>query len=288
MAEAHPEIVAERLHKTFGKQEVLRGISLKILAGDLVAIVGGSGSGKTVLLNHLIGLLQPDKGRVLAADHDAVGRGGGGGGGQAPPLVDLAEIDEDHLDGIRLHWAVVFQMNALFTGTVEENVSLWLREHTDMSPRDIRQRVRDSLKAVALDVDSVLAKDRAQLSGGMAKRVAIARAIAVEPIVIFYDEPTTGLDPVVGGQVHELIWDTHHRPREDGVPRTTVVVTHDKELLRRIRPRVVMMDKGKVVFEGSYEEFEESGVEEAKAYLAAMPVLQARHWEESEGRSPTV
>src|SRR5207247_1758409 len=95
--------------------------------------------------------------------------------------------------------------------------------------------------AVALEVDEVIGKGRDELSGGMAKRVAIARAIAVDPAVIFYDEPTTGLDPVISGHIHELVYKVHHRPLPDGTPRTSIVVTHDKELLRRVEPRVVML-----------------------------------------------
>ncbi|MGD9690223.1 MAG: ABC transporter ATP-binding protein [Phycisphaerales bacterium] len=271
--DAVPEIVATDLRKSFGEQLVINSVNVTINAGELVAIVGASGSGKTVLLNMLTGLLWPDAGRVEVADHDALPAG------DPPrlPLVRLDALDDLGLDRIRLHWSVVFQKNALFSGTVEDNVALWLKEHTRLDERSIRTRVRESLAAVALDVDETMPKDRAQLSGGMAKRVAIARAIAVDPIVIFYDEPTTGLDPVVSGQVHELIWNTHHRPREDGARRTTIVVTHDKDLLRRIQPRILMLDQGAVCVDGSYEEFAQSECEAARTYLSAMPVLHARH-----------
>ncbi len=268
---AAPEIIAEDLHRSFGDQAVLRGLSFTIPAGELLCIVGTSGSGKTVLLNHLSGLLAPDQGRVLVADHDQARPP------EPPPMRDLAKISEDELDRIRLHWAVVFQKNALFSGTVESNITLWLREHTKDSAPQILERVRASLAAVALDVDEVLPKQREQLSGGMAKRVAIARAIAVDPIVIFYDEPTTGLDPVVGAHVHDLIWATHNSPRADGIPRTTVIVTHDKDLLRRLRPRVIMLDMGQAVFDGPYDRFKASTVDAARLYLQAMPVLHARH-----------
>jgi phospholipid/cholesterol/gamma-HCH transport system ATP-binding protein len=266
-----PEIVAEDLRKTFGRHDVLAGISLSIHAGELVAIVGASGCGKTVLLDHLTGLMLPDSGRVLVADHHQPGT----------PLVDLAELDADELDEVRLHWQIVFQRNALFSGSVRDNIALWLREHTEMTPAQIDARTRESLAAVALDVDDVINKDRDELSGGMAKRVAIARAIATDPRVVFYDEPTTGLDPVVGGHVHELIWRVHNQPPGEasagasGV-RTTIVVTHDKELLRRLRPRIVMLDRGRVCFSGSYDEFTESTIPAAEQYLHAMPVLHAR------------
>lgn len=333
-AAAPIEIKAERLTKAFGDHVVLGGIDLTISTGEIVAIVGGSGSGKTVLLDHLTGLMQPDSGRVLAADHnerpDASGQS---------PLVDLAKIESDRMDLLRLHWSVVFQRNALFSGTVRENIALWLREHTALGEEQIEQRIRQSVEAVRLDTRDVLDKQRDELSGGMAKRVAIARAIAADPIVVFYDEPTTGLDPMTAGAIHELVWEFHHRavgPRPTGPrisrtvleriaeklpsgedllpdgmlrvsrphslphghppapqaeqdgpqtsgpspapqpPRTTVIVTHDKDLLRRLQPRVVMLDRGGVCFDGPYELFGKDECEPAKAYLETMPVLHGR------------
>jgi phospholipid/cholesterol/gamma-HCH transport system ATP-binding protein len=263
------EIVAEGLTKSFGKRPVLIDISFTINTGEIVAIVGASGCGKTILIDHLTGLMIPDAGRVLVADHDQPAR----------PLVDIASLDDDAFDAIRLHWQVVFQRNALFSGTVRDNLALWLREHTKMSAEDIERRSRESLQAVALDPADVLPKDRDELSGGMAKRVAIARALATDPIVMFYDEPTTGLDPVVGAHIQELIWTTHQRPLTTGSPgdrRTAVIVTHDKELLRRIEPRIIMLDEGRVIFTGSYAQFAASTNPIASAYLRLMPVLHAR------------
>ena len=267
MGAACIEVRGEGLVKSFGDHRVLNDVPIEVRSGEIVAIVGGSGSGKTVLLDILTGLVQADGGRVLVADHDKPGA----------PLVDIATLDEEGLSRIRLHWSVVFQRNALFTGTVFDNVALWFREHTEMSEAEIEGRVRESLTAAQLDVDDVIRKSRDELSGGMAKRAAIARSIAVDPRVIFYDEPTTGLDPVVAGRIHELIWDVHHRPRADGSARTSVVVTHDRELLRRLAPRVFMLHESGVCFDGSYEEFGKPGTcPPAEEYLAAMPVLNAR------------
>lgn len=280
------EIQVDDLRKSFRRHEVLCGITTRVHRGQIVAIVGASGSGKTVFLDHLVGLLRPDSGRILVADHDAPPTPDG------PPMVDLTAISDDQLDRIRIRWAVVFQRNALFSGTVRDNIALWLREHTDLTEQQIDLRIRTSLAAAALDTADVIDKDRDALSGGMAKRVAIARAIAIDPLVIFYDEPTTGLDPIVAGQIHDLIWRVHHqpvgrlfgsaRPAPNQPPevRTSVIVTHDKDLLRRIRPRVLMLHEGRLIFDGPYEKFgtpgPDGGGEPAQRYLASMPVLHAR------------
>lgn len=287
--EAPVELEARNITKDFGLRHVLRGVSLTVRQGELLAIVGASGGGKTVLLDILTALLPPTSGRVLARDHAGIGRKGrhadAGRGGEAGGLLDLSQLSDDQLDAVRLRWAIVFQRNALFSGTVLDNCALWLREHTSMDEQAIRLRVREALKAVQLDPDDVISKARDSLSGGMAKRVAIARAIAADPLVIFYDEPTTGLDPLVGAHVHDLIFGLHHRPVADAGPakrgagagvRTSIIITHDKDLLRRIRPRIVMLAGGRVVFDGPYAAFTSSTQPEAVAYLRDMPVLHGR------------
>jgi phospholipid/cholesterol/gamma-HCH transport system ATP-binding protein len=230
----------------------------------MVAIVGASGCGKTVLLHHIIAHLRPDRGRVLVADHEREGS----------PLVDLAALDERGLDRIRVHTAVVFQRNALFSATVYENIALWLREIKRMGEEDILRRAREALDAVGFKGDeSVLWKDRGELSGGMAKRVALARALAMRPHTIFFDEPTTGLDPVNAGQIYELIYGTHHEP--GAVKRTTVIITHDKDLLRRLEPRIVMLHGGRVHFDGPFSAFEASDSDAVRPYLETMGSLHA-------------
>lgn len=258
------EILVQGLHKAFRGLPVLMGIDLEIRRGDLVAIVGASGCGKTVLLHHIIGHLKPDRGRVLVADHEQEGA----------PLVDLSTLDEIGLDRIRLHSAIVFQRNALFSATVYENIALWLREIKRMEEPAILQRAREALDAVGFKGDeSVLWKDRGELSGGMAKRVALARALAMRPYTIFFDEPTTGLDPVNAAQIHDLILVTHEE-RGD-VARTTVIITHDKDLLRRLAPRIVMLHEGRVYFDGPYAEFEASGSAAVRPYLETMATFHA-------------
>ncbi|MBL0927342.1 MAG: ATP-binding cassette domain-containing protein [Phycisphaerales bacterium] len=269
------EIQTQRLEKNFGPNRVLRGVDLTIASGDLVAVVGGSGCGKTVLLETILGHYAPDGGRVLLADHDAPPGPDG-----CPPLADLAGLDDEGLDRIRLHWAVVFQRNALFTGSVFENLALWLRETKGLTDDQIRPIARRALDAVGFaGDDTILAKDRDDLSGGMAKRVAIARALAMDPLLMFYDEPTTGLDPAHAAQIHNLIRTTHdRRPAAPGVVApTTVIVTHDKDLLRRLRPRVVMLHEGTVSFDGPYGQFAASESPIIRPYFDdAMPILHGR------------
>lgn len=264
-----PEVRIEALHKAFNGNPVLRGVDLEIRRADIVAIVGGSGCGKTVLLNHMIGVLRPDSGRVWIADHSA----------PDAPLVDLWSLDEDAMDRVRLHWAVVFQKNALFSGTVYENIALWLRENKRTPEDQILAKAHEALRAVGFkNIDELLNKDRDELSGGMAKRVAMARALAMDPTIVFYDEPTTGLDPSHAGQIHELIGATHDAATPDGVHRTTIIVTHDRELLRRIRPRIVMLHEGRVYFDDVYEQFERSPSQIIRPYFEQMSVLQMREW----------
>lgn len=260
------ELRAEGVRKAFGERVVLDGIDLDVIRGEFVAIVGGSGSGKTVLLHLLSGLMPVSDGRIFVADHSREGA----------PLVDFGLLDHDQVEAVRMHWGFVFQRNALFSGTVFDNVALLLREHTDLDESQIDERVRTSIANVALDVDDVLFKDRDSLSGGMAKRVAIARAIAIDPALLFYDEPTTGLDPVIGAHIHDLLFTMHHQPARGQRTRTSVVVTHDRDLLRRLRPRVLMLHEGRICFLGPYEEFERQREGPAAEYMRAMPVLQAR------------
>ncbi len=261
------EILVEGVCKSFDDNRVLNGIDLEIRRGDFVAIVGGSGCGKTVLLNHMLSLLTPDAGRVLVADHDRPGA----------PLVDLAMLGDVEVDRIHTSFGVVFQKNALFSGTVYDNISLWLREVRNLDDEAILPIARAVLNAVALPADDdFLDTETESLSGGMAKRLAVARTLAMDPIAIFYDEPTTGLDPASAAQIQDLILATHSEPRPGRPARTTVIVTHDKDLLSRLQPRTVMVHEGRVFFDGPYDDFEASDSEIIRPYFELMPVLHQR------------
>ncbi|MGA3065434.1 MAG: ATP-binding cassette domain-containing protein [Tepidisphaeraceae bacterium] len=266
------EIRVVNLYKSFGTTAVLRGINLSVSRGEMIAIVGGSGSGKTVLMQHLIGHLRADSGEIWLADHELPGS----------PLVDLCKLDEAGMDQLRIHWAVVFQGNGLFSGTVEYNISLALEFVKGMDEKEAHERSRRAVEAVGLNPDEILGLEREELSGGMAKRVAIARALALKPLLIFYDEPTTGLDPHYAELIQDLIFQTHQK-EVGGVRRTSLIITHDKDLLRRLRPRVVMLHDGVVFFDGTYESFQQSDSPVIRPYFDAMPGLQKRPVEKGAG-----
>ena len=179
-------IEVSKLHKSFGHQQVLRGVSLTIQEGESVVIIGGSGCGKSVLLRHIIGLVQPDEGDVKID-------------GQS-----IADLSERELIKVRRKFGMLFQSAALFDSlNVEENVGFLLDREQTMSPSEIRATVADALELV--DLGGTQAKKPAELSGGMKKRVGLARAIVYKPQIILYDEPTTGLDPVVADSIDQLV-----------------------------------------------------------------------------------
>lgn len=246
----------EDLHKSFGTNHVLQGVGFEVRRGELVAVVGPSGAGKTVLLELVIGTMRPDRGRVLVlADPEG-------------ELVDLADLEEDDLRALRARTGIVFQRDALYSTTVYENIALALREIQDLAEDEIGRRVRAALEAVGLPPDErLLAKQRDELSGGMAKRVAIARALATRPVAMAYDDPTAGLDPARAGEIHDLIERTHRTLGHKGLPQTTLVITHDKDLLRRFEPRVILLDGGRIRFDGPWAAFRASDAPEIRPYL---------------------
>jgi phospholipid/cholesterol/gamma-HCH transport system ATP-binding protein len=205
------------LHKQFGGQPVLEGLSFRIENGESVAIIGRSGGGKSVLLKHLIGLLQPDSGAVLIDGENIV------------------SMNERQLLRVRRKFGMVFQGAALFDSmTVAENVAFGLRRHEHLTEREIADRVAGVLEMV--DLAGTENKKPAELSGGMRKRAGLARAIIYEPQIVLYDEPTTGLDPIVSDSIDQLM-----RRVRDQYRVTTVVVTHDMRTARRVGQRVLLL-----------------------------------------------
>lgn len=286
MPDAPAEVVIQDLSKSFDGKVVLSHIDLTIPRGEMVAIVGGSGCGKTVLLKHITGHFRPDTGRALVADHEA-----DPGPDGVAPLRDIATLDDLALDAIRVHWAIVFQRNALVTGTVYENLAMLPREVKQMTDAQIRPIARQALQDVGLDPGEVMQRDREDLSGGMAKRVAVARALVMDPVLVMYDEPTAGLDPEMCVQIHELIRKTHAAQpalaaTRRGVVRTSIVVTHDTELLRRLRPRIIMLHGGGVLFDGDFEQFVASGDPHIRPYLEQMAYLHTIDHDRRETQAP--
>lgn len=220
------------LVKAFEGREVLRGLDLDIYAGETLVVIGRSGCGKSVLLKHITGLIKPDDGKIMY-------------GGE-----DMTLFSREKLFEMRMHFGMLFQGSALFDSmTVGENVSLPLRRHTDLDGDTIERLVLGKLDLVGLaDVSD---KYPAELSGGMKKRVALARAVVMNPDIILYDEPTTGLDPVMAGVINELILSLQR-----GLEITSVVVTHDIKSAYQVGDRIAMMYEGKIVFTGTPEEVE--------------------------------
>jgi len=218
------------LYKRFGPLEVLRGINLDVERGTSVVILGESGCGKSVLLKCIIGLLEPDAGRVFYHGRD------------------LTRLTEREWVQVRRHFGMLFQGGALFDSlTVGENVAFPLEHHTDLSRQEIARVVAEKLELVGLPgIEEMMP---AELSGGMKKRVALARAIAMNPEVILYDEPTTGLDPIMADQINELIVKMARTLKV-----TSFVVTHDIDSAQKVGDRLVMMYGGQFIFEGTPEE----------------------------------
>jgi phospholipid/cholesterol/gamma-HCH transport system ATP-binding protein len=235
----------EGVEKAFGDKAVLRGVDLTIQAGETIVILGGSGTGKSVLIKHTIGLLRPDAGRVWVEDEE------------------VFSLGEAALRQVRKKVAMVFQAGALFDSMdVLGNVSYALREHTDMTEDQIRQRVAEVLAQVEMPgVEDVMPVD---LSGGMRKRVALARAIALEPRALLYDEPTTGLDPLTATAINELILSMQRRLKV-----TSIVVTHDILSARMVADRIAWLRDGRMAFVGTLAEAARSPHEELHRFLEA-------------------
>ncbi len=218
--------------KCFGTQQVVNSLNLEIPDKKTVVIIGRSGCGKSVLLKHMIGLLKPDSGSIVVKGKD------------------IAKLDTAGLDDIRKHFGMLFQSAALFDSlTVAENVGFALTRFTKKSPAEIRQLVKEKLALVGLE--NVEEKKPSELSGGMKKRVGLARAIAMDPEIMLYDEPTTGLDPIMSDIINELIVNLQKQ-----LKMTSVVVTHDMKSAYKIGDKIAMMYEGRIIEEGTPPEIQ--------------------------------
>ncbi|MEK6374967.1 MAG: ABC transporter ATP-binding protein [Acidobacteriota bacterium] len=224
-----PFVEFRDLHKAYGVKQVLRGASLIVYRGEVLVILGGSGTGKSVTLRHMLGLEAPDEGRVIVEEED------------------ITDLPEEELYRVRKKFGMLFQSGALFDSmTVFENIAFPLREHTDMSEEEIGRAVREKLELVNLPNSEHLMP--VDLSGGMRKRVGLARSIVLDPKMILYDEPTTGLDPITAQKINELIIDLQSK-----LNVTSVVVTHDIQSAFSVGDRIAFLNRGVFEWVGSME-----------------------------------
>jgi len=244
------------VHKSFTGKPVLNGVNLTINKGETLTIIGRSGEGKSVLIKHIIGLLEPDKGKILIDNED------------------INKHSSKQMVKLRRRFGMLFQGSALFDSmTVDENVGLGLREHTDIPEHAIRSIIKEKLSQVGLfKVENL---KPAELSGGMKKRVGLARAIAMDPEFILYDEPTTGLDPIMADTINNLIIHL-----QNTLDITSIAVTHDMVSAYKISDRIAMLYKGKIIFTGSPVEVKNSDNPVVQQFINAQaegPITNNNH-----------
>ncbi|MCL5236402.1 MAG: ABC transporter ATP-binding protein [Nitrospirae bacterium] len=233
------------LEKSFNGQEVLKGINLTILDREVVAIIGESGGGKSVLLKHLIGILKPDKGKILVDG------------------VDITKVGRRELDRIRDRFGVVFQGSALFDSmTIFENVAFPLNEKTKLGKNEIQGKALRALEDVGLK--GIENKYPSEISGGMKRRVALARALVIGPDTIFFDEPTTGLDPIILHSIHRLIIDTHVKYNFTGI-----IISHEIPEIFDVADKVAMLYQGTIVAAGTPEEIRKNSNPVVKQFTSS-------------------
>ncbi len=225
-------IEIENVTKSFNGRTVLNGLSLTVNKGETKVIIGRSGCGKSVLLKHIVGLLMPDSGKVSVSGND------------------IRLLSEKEMNSVRMKIGMVFQGGALFDSlTVGENVGFGLIEHLQLDQKDVSDRVREALDMVELH--NIEDRMPSELSGGMKKRVSLARALCIKPEIILYDEPTTGVDPITADSINELIRGLH-----DKLSETSIVVTHDMRSAYKVADRIAMMYQGRIIAEGTPDEIQ--------------------------------
>lgn len=243
-----PKIAVLDLWKSFGGKQVLRGVNLEVWPGESLVIVGGSGAGKSVLLKHLIGLIQPDRGHVIVDGED------------------LACAEPERCLALRRKFGMSFQEGALFDSmTVYDNVAFPLRRHTRMSDKEIAERVAQCLALVHLS--GIEQKMPSELSGGMRRRVGFARAIALQPEILLFDEPNTGLDPITAAAIDRVIIEMRDR-----MPVTMVTITHDMNSAFRIADRIAMLRDGQILAVAPPQEFRRLPDPYVQSFLAGQPL----------------
>jgi phospholipid/cholesterol/gamma-HCH transport system ATP-binding protein len=250
----HHDVIMELrdVHKSYGPKDVLRGANLKILRGEVLVIMGGSGTGKSVSIRHLLGLEKPDSGRVLIDGED------------------ITDLREWQMYDVRMKFGMLFQSGGLFDSmNVFDNIAFPLLEHTDIRGEELRRVVEEALEMVDLPNTSHLMP--VDLSGGMRKRVGLARAIVHRPEAILYDEPTTGLDPITADTINELIVSLQRRLKV-----TSVVVTHDIQSAFYVGDRIAFLNKGVFDWVGTMEEARSSDHEQLRQFLLTSNVVSAQ------------
>jgi phospholipid/cholesterol/gamma-HCH transport system ATP-binding protein len=247
-----PFVEFRDVYKAYGTKAVLKGVDLTVFRGEVLVILGGSGSGKSVTLRHMLGLEAPDSGRVIVEEED------------------VTDLPEEELYRVRKKFGMLFQSGALFDSmTVFENVAFPLREHTEMSDEEIQRAVREKLELVNLpNTEHLMPTD---LSGGMRKRVGLARSIVLNPKMILYDEPTTGLDPITSQKINELIIDLQSK-----LNVTSVVVTHDIQSAFSVGDRIAFLNKGVFEWTGSMDSARDSDHPILREFFKASAVTAAQ------------
>lgn len=247
-----PFVEFRGVEKSFGEKHVLRGVDLTVRRGEVLVIMGGSGSGKSVTLRHMLGLESPDKGQVFVEGEE------------------ISDLEEEELYPVRRKFGMLFQSGALFDSmTVHENIAFPLREHTDMGEEEIRGNVARVLELV--DLAGTEDSMPVDLSGGMRKRVSLARSIVLNPKIILYDEPTTGLDPITADTINKLIVGLQRK-----LSVTSVVVTHDIQSAFSVGDRIAFLFEGRFEWVGTLDEARRSGHPSLTEFLLASNIVSAQ------------
>jgi len=251
-ADDRPVVVATDVSKSFGDLDVLDGVSLRVNRGETLVVLGASGSGKSVLMSCIVGLLRPDRGRIEVFGEDVT-----------------SFVRERDWNSVRLRIGYLFQGGALFDSmSVGDNIAFPLLNHSDMTAAEMRERVARNLALVELE--GTERKSPSELSGGMQKRAALARALAFDPELIIYDEPTTGLDPILAASISELI-----RRLQTELGSTAIVVTHDMTCAGMVADRVVLLHGGTFIAEGTLEQIRDSADDRVRRFVATETAIRS-------------